>query len=252
MNYGCSLYFSEVGKKECSFGFWQCFYAVEALLKHSIKHMFVRSAYTKYIVEEDFQHLQPSTHTHSCLTPQNTGCFSETDVFLFPDQKTILLTPCISHNTTMWHTKKKTIWRRFSQSNPKELPIERLCFLCIWQGPPKSNHKFTHFYFLLWSCCLFLQDLLQYLNTVCAFEKGRSKSHSASYTVRQKSSTHTRNTEIRFACLNSGLAQLNYPLCKQMLQHLHVTLHVLQVASFVAAYETSSPHRLHIQSPEIT
>lgn len=67
-----------------------------------------------------------------------------------------------------------------------------------------------------------------------------------------KSSTHTRNTETRFACLNSGLVHLYYPVFKQMLQHLHVTLHVLQGASFVAAYETSSPRRLHIQSPEIT
>ncbi len=31
-----------------------------------------------------------------------------------------------------------------------------------------------------------------------------------------------------------------------------LTLHVLQGASFVAAYETSSLHLSHIQSPEIT
>lgn len=62
MNYGCSLYFSEVGEKKCEVGFWQCFHVHEKLIKHPIKHMFVRSTYKNYAVEEHFRPSVKAVH----------------------------------------------------------------------------------------------------------------------------------------------------------------------------------------------
>lgn len=67
--------------------------------------------------------------------------------------------------------------------------------------------------------------------------------------------THLRLFTIsKYRCLNSGLGikYLKTMYVNRCCNIWMFTLHVLQGASVVAAYETSSPRRSHIQSPGIT
>lgn len=133
MNYGCSLYFSEVGKK-CEVGFWQCFHIREKLIKHPIKHMLAGSTYKKYAVEE---HFKLSIKIYDCGKPRQTtnkknDCTSNHHV------KKQSHASCIGSVSTSLNSKQ--LYRMFGLHQPKLNKIfANLCCSMIRQPTPEAK-----------------------------------------------------------------------------------------------------------------